>query len=151
MRNGGDVFNHGDFESHGLERADGGFTARSRAFDADFNLAQSVGFGFDGGALGHLLRGVGGAFAGALKASATGAVPTDWIALHIGDGHQSVIERGLNVNDAMGDILRFLGLNGFDIFNVVSQQIRGGRGRVCLLYTSPSPRDVEESRMPSSA
>ena len=24
-------------------------------------------------------------------------------------------------------------------------------GRACLLYTSPSPRDVEESRMPSSA
>ena len=26
-----------------------------------------------------------------------------------------------------------------------------GTGKVCLLYTSPSPRDVEESRMPSSA
>ena len=25
------------------------------------------------------------------------------------------------------------------------------QGRTCLLYTSPSPRDVEESRMPSSA
>ena len=25
------------------------------------------------------------------------------------------------------------------------------RGITCLLYTSPSPRDVEESRMPSSA
>ena len=25
------------------------------------------------------------------------------------------------------------------------------RSRTCLLYTSPSPRDVEESRMPSSA
>ena len=25
------------------------------------------------------------------------------------------------------------------------------RLRTCLLYTSPSPRDVEESRMPSSA
>ena len=24
-------------------------------------------------------------------------------------------------------------------------------GNACLLYTSPSPRDVEESRMPSSA
>ena len=24
-------------------------------------------------------------------------------------------------------------------------------GEPCLLYTSPSPRDVEESRMPSSA
>ena len=26
-----------------------------------------------------------------------------------------------------------------------------GLGKTCLLYTSPSPRDVEESRMPSSA
>ena len=26
-----------------------------------------------------------------------------------------------------------------------------GRLSTCLLYTSPSPRDVEESRMPSSA
>ena len=26
-----------------------------------------------------------------------------------------------------------------------------GKTIVCLLYTSPSPRDVEESRMPSSA
>ena len=25
------------------------------------------------------------------------------------------------------------------------------RDQLCLLYTSPSPRDVEESRMPSSA
>ena len=25
------------------------------------------------------------------------------------------------------------------------------QGTACLLYTSPSPRDVEESRMPSSA
>ena len=25
------------------------------------------------------------------------------------------------------------------------------RHEICLLYTSPSPRDVEESRMPSSA
>ena len=27
----------------------------------------------------------------------------------------------------------------------------GGGSQSCLLYTSPSPRDVEESRMPSSA
>ena len=32
-----------------------------------------------------------------------------------------------------------------------SQWIFGGDGWACLLYTSPSPRDVEESRMPSSA
>ena len=33
--------------------------------------------------------------------------------------------------------------------NVSLEQCDLGKG--CLLYTSPSPRDVEESRMPSSA
>ena len=28
---------------------------------------------------------------------------------------------------------------------------QAGKYKDCLLYTSPSPRDVEESRMPSSA
>ena len=31
------------------------------------------------------------------------------------------------------------------------RQLTQAQARVCLLYTSPSPRDVEESRMPSSA
>ena len=34
------------------------------------------------------------------------------------------------------------------------RDIKAARGKLldaCLLYTSPSPRDVEESRMPSSA
>ena len=56
--------------------------------------------------------------------------------------------------------------SGFEpISTVVQPQRFGGRmgfarpgmsksssvGMACLLYTSPSPRDVEESRMPSSA
>ena len=43
----------------------------------------------------------------------------------------------ITVVDTDGDRLRDLG-DRLDI-------------RTCLLYTSPSPRDVEESRMPSSA
>ena len=31
------------------------------------------------------------------------------------------------------------------------EKLSGKRVALCLLYTSPSPRDVEESRMPSSA
>ena len=31
------------------------------------------------------------------------------------------------------------------------QERKLAKSRLCLLYTSPSPRDVEESRMPSSA
>ena len=33
----------------------------------------------------------------------------------------------------------------------VTEGMRFDKGYICLLYTSPSPRDVEESRMPSSA
>ena len=30
-------------------------------------------------------------------------------------------------------------------------QVISGKGKTCLLYTSPSPRDLSTSRMPSSA
>ena len=40
--------------------------------------------------------------------------------------------------------------SSIDIVND-SEAHRGHAGYTCLLYTSPSPRDVEESRMPSSA
>ena len=42
---------------------------------------------------------------------------------------------------------------GSTVQATASVRTRTGRGvpGVCLLYTSPSPRDVEESRMPSSA
>ena len=54
------------------------------------------------------------------------------------------------------DMARFKQLTEGDGFNAV---IMGRKTwdslpeayRPCLLYTSPSPRDVEESRMPSSA
>ena len=39
------------------------------------------------------------------------------------------------------------GFIGFIILMAIGEQM----GMTCLLYTSPSPRDVEESRMPSSA
>ena len=34
---------------------------------------------------------------------------------------------------------------------IKNNQKRKMQSNICLLYTSPSPRDVEESRMPSSA
>ena len=55
---------------------------------------------------------------------------------------------------AMSSILK--GLLGQGIIKVSCSKSEFGKGRKqvvysCLLYTSPSPRDVEESRMPSSA
>ena len=38
-----------------------------------------------------------------------------------------------------------------DIPGCVEAHESNNKSNTCLLYTSPSPRDVEESRMPSSA
>ena len=47
------------------------------------------------------------------------------------------------------------GLQALEPSWITSNQIEAARiamtRYICLLYTSPSPRDVEESRMPSSA
>ena len=39
-------------------------------------------------------------------------------------------------------------LAGEQVYNV---KMKADRGQACLLYTSPSPRDRQKSRMPSSA
>ena len=39
----------------------------------------------------------------------------------------------------------------FDVINETLSKTNIGTARNCLLYTSPSPRDQEASRMPSSA
>ena len=57
-------------------------------------------------------------------------------------------------NSAYTDYVLGVGKNGdnLDIFSCLSVCIIGyGEIGFCLLYTSPSPGDVEESRMPSSA
>ena len=61
-----------------------------------------------------------------------------------------------------GQHIGIIGANGCgksSLFKLLMGQITQDAGnlfipnnwRICLLYTSPSPRDVEESRMPSSA
>ena len=37
------------------------------------------------------------------------------------------------------------------LWMLIYRKMKAGRGNTCLLYTSPSPRDRQKSRMPSSA
>ena len=53
----------------------------------------------------------------------------------------------VNTVDAHSDHKYFESLEEFSEGEMKLRQSLNG----CLLYTSPSPRDVEESRMPSSA
>ena len=47
--------------------------------------------------------------------------------------------------DAIGTI------TGSGYFNSATNELKQGDIIICLLYTSPSPRDLSTSRMPSSA
>ena len=50
-----------------------------------------------------------------------------------------------------GMVIADLGAEVVKIEPLVTGEMTRGLLKTCLLYTSPSPRDVEESRMPSSA
>ena len=60
--------------------------------------------------------------------------------------------KGIEMNLEKGDLFGFIGPNGagktttMRIIATLSEPSWG-----CLLYTSPSPRDLSTSRMPSSA
>ena len=48
------------------------------------------------------------------------------------------LDVGVHIKGALGD-------------NALTVEVGNGREHTCLLYTSPSPRDRQKSRMPSSA
>ena len=61
------------------------------------------------------------------------------------------ILKGLNLNIKPGEVHAIMGPNGSGK-STLSNILSGKKGyEVCLLYTSPSPRDQRGSRMPSSA
>ena len=58
-----------------------------------------------------------------------------------------IFEIGESLNIPAADLVPF----GHDKAKISQNFINSVQGRSCLLYTSPSPRDRQKSRMPSSA
>src|SRR4029453_3017784 len=102
------VVDAADLEACGLERADRGLTARAGALDEDVDLLHAVLLRLAGGRLGGELRGERGRLARTLEADATGGGPADHGTVRVGDRHDGVVERRLDVGLAHGDVLLFL-------------------------------------------
>ena len=124
VRHGRDVADYGDFEADGLHGADGGFAAGAGALDADFDFSETVAHGLSAGILRDHLSGVGGALARAFEAAFSSARPSDDGAFLVGDADDGVVEAGLNVRDAVGDILAALGLDDLQRFDAVVERKR---------------------------
>ena len=56
----------------------------------------------------------------------------------------------INFKEDIDNYAEFV-LLGASLFEIKAKRLLPQEEEICLLYTSPSPRDVEESRMPSSA
>ena len=66
-------------------------------------------------------------------------------------GVEALKDLDLEINE--GDFIIIVGLSGAGkstLLRTINNLVKPTNG-TCLLYTSPSPRDAHESRMPSSA
>ena len=65
----------------------------------------------------------------------------------ISTGHDTSVDIGASANLEVVDKFCYIG----DMLSVDGDADAAAEARICLLYTSPSPRDRQKSRMPSSA
>src|SRR5690606_10609061 len=93
----------GDLVAHVVQRTHGRLTARARALDAHFQRLHAVVQRFLARLLGGDLGGERGRLARAAEPRAAGGRPRQRVALAIGDGDDGVVERSVDVGDAVGD------------------------------------------------
>ena len=113
MRNRSSVLDVAHFYAGRCQSADGGFATGTGAADAHFDAAHTMIARHAGGVLRRLLRGKRSAFTRSAKTQRTGTLPGQNIARLIGDGHNGVIERSLDVGNAERNVLPLFLFEGF--------------------------------------
>src|SRR5690606_5216260 len=103
VRDGGDVDDVGDLVTAGVQRTHRRLATRARALDADLEGLHAVVEGGLAGLLGGNLGRERGGLAGTAEARAARGRPRQRVALAVGDGDDGVVERRLDVGDAVGD------------------------------------------------
>lgn len=105
MRDRGYVGDAGDLVAASIQSANGGLAARARALDVDVQVLQTVFQGSLAGTLGRYLGSERGALTRAAETGTTGGRPGQCVALTVGDGHDGVVERRVDVGDPIDHCL----------------------------------------------
>src|ERR1700712_2795138 len=111
MRYRGDVADRGDLEADRLQRAQRALAARAGTLDLDLERANAMFLRLLAGILGGDLGGIRRRRAAALEAHHARGRPGDRIALRVGDGDHRIVEAGVHMRDAGGDVLALAALN----------------------------------------
>ncbi len=147
MRDRRHVANGGHGEACGLQRAQRGFTARTRTRNLDLKRAHAMFCGLAGAILGRHLRGVGRRFARALETHRAGGGPRDRVALGVCDGDHRIVERRIHVGDARDDVLAFAAANAGSFLGHIYftfRRARNARRSGCDRLTPPSVGDAPD-------
>src|SRR6476659_6659162 len=107
VRDRRDVLDAEDLDAGVLDRPDRGLATGARALHHDVDPAHTVLHGPARRGLGRELRHERRALAGALEADVAGRRPRQHVALLVRDRDDRVVERGLDVRDAVRDVLAF--------------------------------------------
>src|SRR5690606_18774242 len=97
--------NAGDLDAQGVQRANRGFAARTRSLHEHVERLDAVFHCLASGLFGSNLCGERRGLARALEPGTTSGRPRQGVALTVGDGDDSVVERSVDVRDAVGNTL----------------------------------------------
>src|ERR1039457_4726193 len=108
MRNRGDVLDGANLEARRLQGPDSGLPAGAGALHEDVDLAHPLLHRPARGGFGRHLRGERGGLARALEADLARGRPRDDAAGRVGDRHDGVVERALDMGVPVRNVLAFL-------------------------------------------
>ncbi len=104
MRNRGNVLDQFDIQAGSLKSSDRAFSSGTRTFDTDFHITHAELAGLFGCLLGGTLTGKGSALSASLESAGSGTGPTKRVAFGVRDRHRRVVERRVNVGNAIADV-----------------------------------------------
>ena len=105
MRNGCNVFDHVDFQTRGLQAADGGLTPGTGALDIDLDSLEAKLHGGLCGGLSSHLSGKGRGLLASTEAQAAGAGPAEGVAVGVGQGNDGIVKGRTDMRGATLDKL----------------------------------------------
>ena len=129
------ILDRADIQSRGLKRRHGGFATGAGALDANFDLPHAHPPGFGGHPLRRPRGGKRRGLPRTLESHRPGGIPTERLTVDIGDGDDGVIERRVDVRDALDDVFSdfLLGheTNAFSL-NAAPSSVRADRSLTIL-------------------